>query len=56
MKLLNFFLINFFDIQEEYYIYTKKYFGRANLYKYKQHLDLNIDILKYMDFINYYDE
>ena len=32
----------FFDIKEKYYIYTKKYFGRINLYKYKKQLNLDI--------------
>ena len=55
-KNTEFFSYYFFDIQEEYYIYIKKYFGISNLYKYKKHLDLHIDVLKYMDFISYYDE
>ena len=55
-KNTEFFSYYFFDIQEEYYIYIKKYFGISNLYKYKKHLDLHINVLKYMDFISYYDE
>ena len=51
-KITEFYSYYFFDIQEEYYIYIKKYFGRANLYKYKRHFDLHIEVLKYMDFIS----
>ena len=50
----------FFDIKEKYYIYTKKYFGRINLYKYKKQLNLdiidkNIKYHKFMGIISYYD-
>ena len=46
----------FFDIQDEYYIYTKKYFGTINLYKYKKDLDLTSKIYEFMNFISYYDD
>ena len=52
----SFFSLYFFDIEEEYYIYTKKYFGRANLYKYKKDLNLLNNNIEIMNPISYYDE
>ena len=46
----------FFDIQEQYYIYTKKYFGKINIFKYKNNLDLNASVQNFMKPISYYDE
>ena len=55
-KNIEFFSYYFFDIQEEYFIYTKKYFGRANLYKYNKHLDSYSKVQNLMNPISYYDE
>ena len=51
-----FFSFYFFDIEEEYYIYDKKYMGKANLYKYKKHLNFVNIIQDFMKPITYYDE
>ena len=53
---IDFFSYYFFDIQEQYYIYIKKYFGTFDLYKYKKHLDLYSDIDDFLKPISYYDE
>ena len=45
-----------FDIEEKYYIFTKKYLGGINLYKYKKSLDINTNINEFMEQISYYDE
>ena len=51
-----FFSYYFFDIDEIYYIYTKKYFGNSNLYKYKQYIDKHTPAQKFTKPISYYDE
>ena len=53
---LEFFSYYLFDINEKYYIYTKKYFGNANLYKYKPYLDIYTPVENFMKPISYYDE
>ena len=53
---INFFSFYPFDIKEEYYVYFKKFIGRANLYKYKKDIDLEKIIKNLMKPISYYDE
>ena len=44
-----------FDIKEKYYIYSKNYFGKNDLYKYKNNLDLYSSINDFMQPFSYYD-
>ena len=52
----SFYSLYFFDIKEKYYLYTKKYFGIGNLYKYKPQLTLDTRVQDFMQPYNYYDE
>ena len=52
----SFYSFYFFDLQEKYYIYTKKYFGKSFIYKYKNPLDIFSQIKDFMKPITYYDE
>ena len=53
---LEFFSFYFFDINDKYYIHTKKYFGNANLFKYKKYLDIFTSVNNFMKPISYYDK
>ena len=46
----------FFDINEKYYVYIKKYYGESNVYKYNKPLDIFSCIQNYMKPISYYDK
>ena len=47
----------FFDIEEQYYIYNKKYFGGINIYKYKLNINTTIDEFnELIKPVSYYDK
>ena len=45
----------FFDINEKYYFYNKRYFGNMNIYKYSKHLDIYSKIPEFIKPVKSYD-
>ena len=47
-QFLGFNTLYFFDLNENYYVYIKKYYGNTNFYQYKKELDSLTEISKSM--------